>query len=431
MRLLSRARSRNRTTIKLWTRRFIVRASREPATIFLRSASPTPIWKNWSTPVINGFVSAPESLRVELPPKANTPVIWLLRQPNRALKEAKLDPKDIDMIIVGTVTPDEIMPNTACHLQKKLGARDCMAIDISAACTGFVYGISIADQFIKTGVYKNVLVVGADVLHRIVNYKDRDTCILFGDGCGACVLSRAKEDEDSDILAQDLRADGYIGDLFVLPAGGSAMPITHKVLDEGLHFVRMKGREIFKHAVRTMSDCCSSVLKSTTMPAERSQLGHSPSSELAHHRSGRQTLWNSDGQSRGRNRGHGQHLGRNRPDCYGSRHPRRPHQARPIHFAYRFWSWHHQRRRFTQVLKSMWSALFPGQGSQQSGMGKFLFDEFKLAREIFEEASDVLSLDFKKLCFDGSEGGLGSHRKHAAMSFDRFDGHVSRVHKSR
>jgi 3-oxoacyl-[acyl-carrier-protein] synthase-3 len=191
-----------------------------------------------------------------------------LKASKLALAEAKLDPKDIDMIILGTVSPDEVMPNTACHLQKKLGARDCMAVDISAACTGFVYGLSIADQFIKTGIYKNILVVGADHLHHLVDYKDRDTCILFGDGAGAAILSRAKEEENSDILALDLRADGNIGDLFVLPAGGSKMPITHQVLDEGLHYVRMKGREIFKHAVRTMSDCCTEVLKISNMKAD-------------------------------------------------------------------------------------------------------------------------------------------------------------------
>lgn len=190
-----------------------------------------------------------------------------LKASKMALAAAKLDPKDLDMILVATVTPDEIMPNTACHLQRKLGARDCMALDISAACTGFVYGISIADQFIKTGVYRNILIVGGDVLHHLVNYNDRDTCILFGDGAGAAVLSRSDEG-DSDILALDLRADGYLGDLFVLPAGGSAMPITHKVLDEGGQYVRMKGREIFKHAVRTMSDCCSSVLKATGIAPE-------------------------------------------------------------------------------------------------------------------------------------------------------------------
>lgn len=185
-----------------------------------------------------------------------------------ALAEAQLDPKDIDMILFATVSPDEIMPNTACNLQKKLGARDCMAVDISAACTGFVYGISIADQFIKTGVYKNILVVGAEHLHHMVNYKDRDTCILFGDGAGAAILSRSKENEDSDILSIDLRADGTIGDLFILPGGGSKIPVSHEMINEGLQYVRMKGREIFKHAVRTMSDCCSAALDQAGMSAD-------------------------------------------------------------------------------------------------------------------------------------------------------------------
>lgn len=185
----------------------------------------------------------------------------------KALEMAGLTAKDLDMILVATVTPDEIMPNTACHLQRKLGARDVMSVDISAACTGFVYGISIADQFIKTGLYKNILIVGADVLHHLVDYKDRDTCILFGDGAGAAILSRSATNQDSNILAVDLRADGGIGDVFVLPAGGSAMPFSHEILDKGLHFVRMKGREIFKHAVRTMSDCCSTVLEASSTPA--------------------------------------------------------------------------------------------------------------------------------------------------------------------
>lgn len=186
----------------------------------------------------------------------------------QALKEAALEPKDIDMIIFATVSPDQPMPTAACHLQTKLGARDCMAMDISAACSGFVYALTIADQFIKTGVYKNVLVIGADILHTFVDYKDRDTCILFGDGAGACVLSRAKEDEDSQVFSQEMRADGSIGEVFVLQAGGSKMPITHEVLDEGLQYVRMKGREIFKHAVRTMSICCTKVLEEAKMPAE-------------------------------------------------------------------------------------------------------------------------------------------------------------------
>lgn len=144
-----------------------------------------------------------------------------------------------------------------------------MAVDISAACTGFVYGLSIADQFIRSGTYKNILVVGAEVLHRYVNYKDRETCILFGDGAGACVVSRAKEEEDSQIYSVHLHADGSISDLFVLPAGGSAIPFSEKVLQENLQYVRMKGREIFKHAVRTMSTSCGEALEHNKMTPEQ------------------------------------------------------------------------------------------------------------------------------------------------------------------
>lgn len=186
----------------------------------------------------------------------------------KALDEAKLSPKDIDMILVATVSPDQPMPNTACVLQHKLGARDCMAVDISAACTGFVYGFSIADQFIRTGTYKNVLVVGAEVLHRYVSYKDRETCILFGDAAGAAVISRAKEEERSQVYSVHLHADGGISDLFVLPAGGSAIPFSQRVLDEDLQYVRMKGREIFKHAVRTMSQSCDEALQANNMKPE-------------------------------------------------------------------------------------------------------------------------------------------------------------------
>lgn len=178
----------------------------------------------------------------------------------RALQAANLTAQDIDLILFCTVSPDTLMPSAACVLQAKLGARKIMAFDLSAACSGFVYGISVADQFIKTGVFKNVLVIGAEILHRYVNYKDRDTCILFGDGAGAIVLSRADENEKSEIMSQSFYADGTLGELFVLPAGGSAIPMSQRVIDEGLNYVRMKGREIFKNAVRTMSICSQNVI---------------------------------------------------------------------------------------------------------------------------------------------------------------------------
>jgi len=191
-----------------------------------------------------------------------------LQAARRALDTAKLAPTDLDMILVATVSPDMPMPNTACILQQKLGARDCMAVDISAACTGFVYGLTIADQFIRTGTYKNILVVGAEILHRYVNYKERETCILFGDAAGAAVLTRAKDGEDSKVYSSHLHADGSISDLFELRAGGSAHPFTQQVLEENLQYVRMKGREIFKHAVRTMSNACDEALAHNGMTAD-------------------------------------------------------------------------------------------------------------------------------------------------------------------
>lgn len=191
-----------------------------------------------------------------------------LEASKRALEAAHLTPSDIDFILVATVSGDQPMPNTACILQHKLGIKDCPALDISAACSGFIYAVGIADQFIRTGTYKNVLVVGAEVLHRYVNYKERDTCILFGDGAGAAILTRAKEGEDSQIMSTHLNAEGAISDLFVLPAGGSALPFSQKVLDENMQYVRMKGREIFKHAVRTMSLRCEEALKASNLKPE-------------------------------------------------------------------------------------------------------------------------------------------------------------------
>jgi 3-oxoacyl-[acyl-carrier-protein] synthase III len=185
-----------------------------------------------------------------------------------ALASANLNAADLDLILFATVTPDQPMPNTACVLQKKLGARDVMSLDISAACAGFVYGMSIADQFIRTGMYRHILVIGAEILHKIVDYKDRETCILFGDGAGAVVMSRAEKNESSHIYSSHMHADGQISDLFTLPAGGSAMPLSQMVLDNNLQFVRMRGREIFKHAVRTMSHTCEEALKANNMAPE-------------------------------------------------------------------------------------------------------------------------------------------------------------------
>lgn len=187
----------------------------------------------------------------------------------RALEAAGLTAKDLDMIIFCTVSPDQPTPSASCVLQHKLGARPIMSMDLGAACTGFVYGLAVADQFIRTGLYRHVLVVGAEVLHRFVNYKDRETCILFGDGAGAVIASRAPADGTERIYSSHLRADGSLGELFTLAAGGSRMPFSEEVLAGGHHYLKMRGREIFKHAVRTMSEVCQEALDANQMTIEQ------------------------------------------------------------------------------------------------------------------------------------------------------------------
>lgn len=177
-----------------------------------------------------------------------------------ALKNAGITAQDLDLIIFATVSPDHGMPTCACILQHKLGARNIMAFDIAAVCSGFIYGVTTADYFIRSGNFKHVLVVGAEVLHNLINYEDRTTCILFGDAAGACVISRTSSDDKNVILATHNRALGELGDLLIQPAGGSKKPITVEAIQNREHLVVMKGREIFKHAVRTMAECCQVVL---------------------------------------------------------------------------------------------------------------------------------------------------------------------------
>lgn len=209
---------------------------------------------------MNGLLNALVSKTVTLPLRAKSPVIPALQASLLALEAAGLTAQDIDAIIFATVSPDQLMPNTACVLQRKLGAKNCMALDISAACTGFIYGLGMARDFIAVGSYKTILVIGAEILTRLMNYKDRDTCILFGDGAGAAVVTRATAEQNSTIYSHHLHADGNISDLFVFPMGGSTHPYTHENIDKGLNFMQMKGREIFKNAVRTMSECCDEAL---------------------------------------------------------------------------------------------------------------------------------------------------------------------------
>ncbi len=198
--------------------------------------------------------------------QCNTDMALIASQ--RALEQAKINATELDLIIFATITGDQVMPSSACVLQQKLGASNCMAFDLSAACSGFVYALSVADQFIRSGMYKKILVVGSELLNRIVDYKDRETCILFGDASGAWVVERASPDETNIIMSSHMHADGSCGDLFTQPGGGTKIPFSQEVLDQKLHLVRMKGREIFRHAVRTLSQCAQEALDFNKVSAE-------------------------------------------------------------------------------------------------------------------------------------------------------------------
>ncbi len=171
----------------------------------------------------------------------------------RALKDAMVDPLDIDLIVLGTVTPDMPMPSTACLVQHKLGAVRAVAFDVSAACSGFLYALTIGDQFIRTGMYKRILVIGADMFSKVVDWTNRDTCILFSDGAGAVILEATDpEDEEHVVKSTHIFSDGRQSDTLFIPGGGSLNPASHDTLHEGMHYVRMRGNELFKLAVKSM-----------------------------------------------------------------------------------------------------------------------------------------------------------------------------------
>ncbi len=185
----------------------------------------------------------------------------------QALADAKLTPQDIDAIFLCTVTPDQPMPGSACFLQSRLGCRSIMAVDMNAACSGFLYGLTLADQTIRTGLYKHVLVIGAETLSRYLNYKDRETCILFGDGAGAWVLSQTHADDPNVIKTSHMHAEGSLADLLTLEVGGARRPFQSP--DQDGRFMKMKGREIFKNAVRTMAHTCKEALAANEMTMDQ------------------------------------------------------------------------------------------------------------------------------------------------------------------
>lgn len=165
----------------------------------------------------------------------------------KALQNSQISPEEVDLIIVATVSPDHITPSTACYVQHKIGARQIPAFDISAACSGFIYALTVAWNFVASGNYKNVLVIAAEALSTVTDYTDRNTCILFGDGAGAAVLQPGSQAHQ--ILYSTIAADGAGSEMMIIPAGGSYLPASHKTVEERLHYIHLRGREVFKFAV--------------------------------------------------------------------------------------------------------------------------------------------------------------------------------------
>ncbi|MCG3137661.1 MAG: 3-oxoacyl-[acyl-carrier-protein] synthase 3 [Phycisphaerae bacterium] len=182
----------------------------------------------------------------------------------QALANAQLQPTDLDMIVFGTITPHYPLPATACLLQAELGCREIPAFDIAAACSGFVYGLIIAAQFMHNGQYRHILVVGTENLSSVIDWQDRSSAILFGDGSGAVIISAAPHPEQG-ILYSHMGADGRGAKLIWIPGGGSGEPVSNKVVNERLHVLRMQGREVYKFAVTRMVAVIEDALKKTAL----------------------------------------------------------------------------------------------------------------------------------------------------------------------
>ncbi len=178
-----------------------------------------------------------------------------------ALNSANVSPEEIDVIIVATVTPDQLLPATALFVQEKLGAKNAFGFDINAACSGFMYALSVADAYIRSNMAKKILVIGAEILSRITDYQDRSTCVIFSDGA-ACVLVEATENDDEGILGLRLRSDGHYTDLMEVPSPGSHKPCSKEAIENRDIYIKMKGNETFKMSIRSILEVSEDVLNS-------------------------------------------------------------------------------------------------------------------------------------------------------------------------
>jgi 3-oxoacyl-[acyl-carrier-protein] synthase-3 len=183
-----------------------------------------------------------------------------------AIEDSGIDKHDIDLVIVGTISGDNAYPSAANWVQMKLGLKPLPSFDLGAACSGFLYGLIAADSLIKTGVVKTVLVAGAEIMSTIMNWEDRNTCVLFGDGAGVVIMK--PENGDRGVLSTYWGADGNLGELLQQPAGGSAMPASMETIEKKMHYVRMRGNEVFKHAVLRMQESATKAIELANLTSE-------------------------------------------------------------------------------------------------------------------------------------------------------------------
>jgi 3-oxoacyl-[acyl-carrier-protein] synthase-3 len=196
--------------------------------------------------------------------------LFAVRAARKAIEQAKIDPAEIDLLICATVTPDQLLPSTGCIVQTELGAHKAAAFDLAAACSGFLYGLTLANQMIRSGQSRHALVIGAEVLTRYVDYTDRSTCVIFGDGAGAAVLAR--EDGERGILSTRIRSDGRYAEQLFAPGGGTRLGHSAESIAAGDYFYKMRGNELFKVAVRSMTEVAREVLEESGHKADEVKL---------------------------------------------------------------------------------------------------------------------------------------------------------------
>ncbi len=185
-----------------------------------------------------------------------------------ALQMANISAEELDLIIIGTSTADMLSPSTGCLVQHRLGAKKAVAFDVNAACPGFIYGLAVAQKFMQDGTYQKALVVGGEIVSNRLDFKDRSTCVLFGDGAGAVVLGHANGKDDGEILSMDIESDGDLWHLIHVPGGGSRNPPSYEMLNARLQYVKMNGNEVFKHAVRTLVSSAQKIMKEQGIMSE-------------------------------------------------------------------------------------------------------------------------------------------------------------------